>query len=121
MSLNQNLILSLQRKRLVGYCSDSFSGLIIFQQASTKARTAQKPVKSKEPVSKAKPKTTSKKKVLVDHNENADRLMDETEEGDASDNDQFGGASSGNLQAVAKKKTVSETYTKVVYSPLDLV
>jgi DNA topoisomerase-2 len=81
-------------------------------------------MKGKAPVSKAKPKTASKKKVLVDHNENAeDSLMDDIGEGDASGNDQFD-ASSSNLQAVAsskKKKTVSETYTKVVHSPINFV
>lgn len=84
-------------------------------------KTVPKPVKSKVSVSKAKPKITSKKKVLVDHDENAeDSQMDDIREGDASDNDQFGAS----LQAVVpakKKKTVSETYTKVVYSPTTLV
>ena len=83
-------------------------------------KTVPKPVKSKVSVSKAKPKVTSKKKVLVDHDENAeDSPMDDFREGDASDNDQF-----SSLQAVVpakKKKTVSETYTKVVYSPTTLV
>jgi len=44
-------------------------------------------------------------------------------EGDASDDDQFG-ASSSNLQAAApakKKKTASETYTKVLYSPISFL
>lgn len=75
-------------------------------------KTVSKPVKSKASVSKAKPKTASKKKVLVDHDENAeDSLMNDIEE-DVSDNDQLGAP----LQAVApakKKKTASETYTKV--------
>jgi DNA topoisomerase II len=80
-----------------------------------------KPVKSKASVSKAKPKTASKKKVLVDHDENVeDSPVDDIGERDASDNDQLGAS----LQAVVpakKKKTASETYTKVVYSPTTLV
>ena len=71
-----------------------------------------KPVKRKVSASKAKPKSASKKKVLVDHDENAeDSPMDDLE-GDASNNHQFGAS----LQVVvpAKKKTASETYTKVV-------
>lgn len=91
-----------------------------FQQASAKVKTVPKPLKSKVPVSKAKTKSTSKKKVLVDHDENAeDSPMDDIREGDASDNDQFGAS----LQAVIpakKKKTVSETYQKV-HSPTTLV
>lgn len=77
-------------------------------------KTAPKSVKSKASVPKAKPKTTSKKKILVDHDENAEDPIDDIE-GDASENDELGTS----LQAVAparKKKTASETYTKVVYS-----
>ena len=109
---------------MVGCCFASFSVSVVFHQASTKAKTAQKPVKSKALVSKANPKSASKKKVLVDHNKNAeDTPIDDIGEEDASDNDQFG-ASSSNLQAIApikKKKTASETYTKVVYPPISLV
>jgi DNA topoisomerase II len=106
---------------LVGCRFGSFSVSVIFHQASTKAKTAQKPVKSKAPVSKTNPKSASNKKVLVDHNKNAEDTP--IGEEDASDNDQFG-ASSSNLQAIApikKKKTASETYTKVGYSPISLV
>ena len=89
-----------------------------FQQASAKVKAALKPVKTKASVPKVKPKAASKKKVLVDHDENAeDSPMDDIEKKDASDNDQLGASS---LQAVGpakKKKTASETYTKVVYSP----
>ena len=83
-------------------------------------KTVPKPVKSKASVPKVKPKTTSKKKVLVDHDENAEDPIDAIE-GDASENDELGTS----LQAVApakkKKKTASETYTKVVYSLTILV
>jgi DNA topoisomerase-2 len=89
-----------------------------------KAKPAPKPVKPKAQVLKNKPKTASKKKVLVDHDENAeDSPVHHGGEGDVSDNDQFG-ASSNKLQAAApakKKKTASETYTKVVDSPTSLV
>ena len=78
-------------------------------------KTVPKPVKSKASVPKAKPKAASKKKVLVDHDENAeDSPTDDIRGGDASDHDQLGASS----QAVVptKKKTASETYTKVVHS-----
>ena len=79
-----------------------------------------KPVKSKASVTKAKPKAASKKRVLVDHDGNAeDSPMDDIG-GDASDNDQLG-ASSEAVVPAKKKKTASETYTKVVYLPTTLV
>ena len=86
-----------------------------FQQASAKVKTVPKPVKRKVSASKAKPKSASKKKVLVDHDENAeDSPMDDLGKGDASDNDEVGTS----LKAIVstKKKTASETYTKVVYA-----
>ena len=85
-----------------------------FQQASAKVKTAPKPVKSKASVPKAKPKTASKKKVLVDHDENAEDSQIDDIGGDASDNDEVGTS----LKAIVstKKKTASETYTKVVYA-----
>jgi DNA topoisomerase II len=76
-------------------------------------KTVPKPVKSKASAPKAKPKTTSKKKILVDHDENAEEDRFDDIGGDASENDEL-----GTLQAVVpgkKKKTASETYTKVVY------
>lgn len=86
------------------------------KKTSVKAKPAPKPVKPKAQVLKNKPKTASKKKVLVDHDENAeDSPVHHGGEGDVSDNDQFG-ASSNKLQAAApakKKKTASETYTKL--------
>jgi DNA topoisomerase-2 len=79
-------------------------------------KTVPKPVKSKASVPKAKPKTVSKKKVLVDHDENAeDSPIDDIGRGDASDHDQLG-ASSQAVVPAKKKKTASETYTKVVHS-----
>lgn len=77
-------------------------------------KTVPKPVKSKASVPKAKPKTASKKNVLVDHDENAENSQVDDIGGDASDNDQVGSS----LRAIVpakKKKTASETYTKVVY------
>lgn len=88
----------------------------LLSHAATKAKTVQKLVNSKAPITKAKPKSSSKKGVLVDHDENAEDNLDDNGEEDASDRDQFG-ASSNNLQVAApakKKKTASETYTKVV-------
>ena len=88
----------------------------IIQQASAKVKTVPKPVKGKAPAPKAKPKAASKKKVLVDHDENTeDGPMDEIG-GDASENDQLGTSLQADVPA-KKKKTASETYTKVVYSP----
>lgn len=104
----------------VGYRLDPINNWVIFRQASAKVKMAPKLAKHKAPTLKTKPKTASKKKVLVDHDENAeDSAVDDVGEGDASDNDQFG-ASSSNLQTAApakKNKTASETYTKVVYLP----
>jgi hypothetical protein len=91
------------------------------QSSFQQVKMVPKPVKSKASVPKAKPKTASKKKVLVDHDENAeDSPMNDIGGEDASDNDQLGAS----VQAVVPakmKKTASETYTKVVYSLTTLV
>jgi hypothetical protein len=61
----------------------------------------------------------AKKKILVDINDNAeDSGMDVDHEIDASDNDHAVTTQKENTAAPAKKKTASETYTKVTHLPL---
>lgn len=76
-------------------------------------KTVTKAVKSKASVPKAKPKAASKNKVLADHDENAEDNQIDNIEGDASDNEL--------VVPAKKKKTASETYTKVVFSLTTLV
>jgi len=66
------------------------------------------------PATKAKPKATSKKRVLVDHDDNVEESGSDSPASDASD-DELPKGSTSNLTE-RKKKTASETYTKVCLS-----
>lgn len=78
------------------------------QKAVAKPRAAPKSTNSKPTTSKAvtKPKTT--KKVLVDHDDNVGDV-----EGDSEEDISNGKSQAGQTIAARKKKTASETYTKV--------
>lgn len=88
--------------------------------AKTKAPRATKaPAKPKPSASKTATKSkAAPKKVLADIDDNAeDSGMDVDNEIDASDDDHTVSAQKGSTAAPAKKKTASETYTKVTHVP----
>lgn len=88
-------------------------------KAPIKPRAAPKPTKAA-----AKPKATTvrapakkaapKKKILADHDDNAEESEMDVDASDASDDDDAGpSAPREKLATNGKKKTASETYTKV--------
>jgi DNA topoisomerase-2 len=70
-------------------------------------------VKPKTTAVKAKAKAPPKKKVLVDHDNNVEESGSDLEFGKDPSDDELTKASTSNLQPERKKKTASETYTKV--------
>lgn len=98
------------------------SWMIKRTRQATKAPSKPKPT-SKAPKTAARPKSTAtkakpapKKKVLVDHDDNAEDSVVEVdaEDFDASDGDEAGPSPvKAKPAASGKKKTASETYTKV--------
>ena len=90
-------------------------------KAATKSKAAtstKQPAKTKATASKpaTKAKGASKKKVLADHKNNAEESAMEV---DDNESENEGGSSSKKSEpgARGKKKTVSETYTKVRHAP----
>lgn len=64
---------------------------------------------------KPKTKAAPKKKVLVDHDDNANENGSDFESHKDPSDDELPKASASNLQPERKKKTASETYTKVCF------
>ena len=85
--------------------------------AATKLKAAAKPkaapVKPKVAPAKPKSKAAPKKKVLVDHDDNVDDSGSDFDFKKDSSDDERPIAATSNLQTARKKKTASETYTKV--------
>ena len=82
-------------------------------KASKPSKAAAKPKSTAAKVT-TKTKTSTKKKVLVDINDNGeDSPMDVDDNNDAPDDDPVLSSRNENQAMPAKKKTASETYTKV--------
>ena len=82
------------------------------QKTTTKAASKVAAAKPKAAPTKSKAKPAPKKKILVDHDDNEESGSDFELRKDASEDEQPK-AGTSNLQPERKKKTASETYTKV--------